>query len=190
MAAVVFDLGNVLIEWNPRRVLSDACIEQTHFFLWNAELDHGAPFDDVVARVRSEFPHFADEIDAFAARWPETLGPVFDDVVVLAERLRRNGVAVYVLSNSSAETLPRSPVAQGVLARFDGALISGAVRLIKPDPAVFHEAERRWSLHPATTWFVDDSEVNVDGARAAGWNAVHFTDAAALETVLTEAGLL
>jgi 2-haloacid dehalogenase len=190
VAAVVFDLGNVLIEWNPRRLLSDAFIEETHFFLWNAELDRGTPFADVVARVREEFPHHAEEVDVFASRWPETLGDVFEEVVVTAKQLRRRGHALYVMSNSSAETLPRSATVQDLLTQFDGALISGAVGLIKPDAAIFYEAEKLWALDPAATWFIDDSEPNVHGARAVGWNAIHFTDAAGLRAALNQAGLL
>lgn len=190
MSAVVFDLGNVLIEWNPRRLLSDAFIEQTHFYLWNAELDRGVPFDEVVARIREQFPHFAEETDAFRDRWTDTLGPVFRDVVALARELQERRVPTYVLSNSSAETLPRSPVVRELIDSFDGALISGAVGLLKPDREIFDHAVRHWDLDPAATWFVDDSEPNVHGARAAGWNAVHFTDAAALRAALSDAGLL
>ena len=190
MTAVVFDLGNVLIEWNPRLLLSDAYIEDTHFFLWNAELDRGDAFDDVVARIRAQFPAHAAETDAFRDRWPELLGPVFDDVVAMADELRARGTAIYVLSNSSAETLPRSPVVTALLERFDGALISGAVGMLKPDRVIFDHTASLWGLNPSTTWFIDDSEPNVDGARAAGWNAIHFTDANALRDELTEASLL
>ncbi len=187
---MVFDLGNVLIEWNPRRLLSDAFIEETHFFLWNAELDHGVPFDDVVARVRDEFPHHAAEVEVFAERWPETLGAIFEDVVTAAKQLRRRGHGLYVLTNSSAETIPRSTVVSELLMQFDGTVISGAVGLMKPDAAIFHECERQWNLDPLDTWFIDDSIPNVDGARACGWNAIHFTDAAALRGELNKAGLL
>lgn len=190
MSAVVFDLGNVLIEWNPRRLLSDAFIEETHFFLWNAELDRGVAFDDVVARVRTQFPQHAAEVDVFAARWPETLGDVFGEVLQAAKQLKRRGHALYVLTNSSAETLPRSPAVVDLLTHFDAILISGAVGLIKPDKAIFWEAEKQWGLDPASTWFIDDSLANVDGARAVGWNAIHFTNADALRTDLNKAGLL
>ena len=186
----MFDLGNVLIEWNPRRLLSDAFIEETHFFLWNAELDRGDRFDDVVERVRQTFPHHTEEVDRFATRWPETLGDVFDEVVLTVKQLKRRGVAVYVLSNSSAETLPRSSAVQELLTKFDDALISGAVGLVKPDAAIFYEAEKRWNLDPMATWFIDDSEPNVHGARAVGWNAIHYTDAGAMRAELIAAGLL
>ncbi len=187
---MVFDLGNVLVEWDPRRLLSDAYIEQTHFFLWNAELDRGVPFEELVARMRDEFPHFADETQKFHDRWEETVGSPFADVLEMAAALRARGVRTYVLSNSSAETLPRSPVVQEILEQFDGALISGAVGLTKPDAAIFRFAEEVFGLDPSTTWFIDDSEVNVDGALAVGWNAIHFRSAAGLKADLVGAGLL
>ncbi len=190
MAAVVFDLGNVLIEWSPRRVLHDAFIDETDFFTWNAELDRGVPFDDVVARAAAQFPQFADQFALFSERWTDLLGDVLDDVVAIADALRAAGTPVYVLTNSSAETLPRSTVVQSLLARFDGTLISGAVGLIKPDAAIFEHAVALWALEPSTTWFIDDNEPNVIGARAVGWNAILFRDAASLQSQLVDAGLL
>jgi HAD superfamily hydrolase (TIGR01509 family) len=188
--AVVFDLGNVLVEWDPRLLLSAAFITDTDFFAWNAELDQGAPFADVVARVRAEYPHYAHECDAFRDRWPELLGPVDEAVVAVVDELRAAGARVFVLSNSSAETLPRSDVVPALLEKFDGVLVSGEVGLVKPDAAIYALAVERFGLVPSATWFVDDSKANVDAAIAAGWNGHHLTDAAALRAYLRAAGLL
>ncbi|MEY2467708.1 MAG: 2-haloacid dehalogenase [Actinomycetota bacterium] len=175
--SVVFDLGNVLIEWNPRLLLSDEFIAETDFFTWNAELDQGASFDAVVARVRADFPDFAHECDAFRDRWPDLLGPVDDAVVAIVDELQSDGVRTYLLSNSSAETVPRSPVATDLLTRFDGVLLSGDVGILKPDPAIFRLAEERFGLDPPRTLFIDDSQANVDAATACGWRGHHFTEA-------------
>lgn len=171
---MVFDLGNVLVEWNPRLLLSEEFILETDFFSWNTELDRGAPFDELVTQMRSAHPRFGDEFEAFRERWPELIGDVISAAVDVLPALRARGDRLYVLSNSSAETLPRSDTVQSVLAQFDGVLVSGEVGLLKPGHEIFREAERRFALVPGDTWFVDDSQANVDAANACGWHGVHF----------------
>jgi 2-haloacid dehalogenase len=190
VAAVVFDLGNVLIEWDPRRIFSAEAIVETDFFRWNAELDRGMPFAATVADVRAKFPEFAGELDRFRDEWPDILGPVDGAVVAIVDELRASGADLFLLSNSCAETVPRSTACRELIARFDGVLLSGEVGLLKPDHAIYHAAEQRFGLDPSATWFVDDSQANVDPAAAVGWHAIHFTDASALRTALLEAGLL
>jgi 2-haloacid dehalogenase len=172
--AVVFDLGNVLVEWNPRLLLSDAFIDETDFFVWNAELDQGASFAETVARIRQLFPHHAAECDAFRDRWPETIGEVITEAVEVVDRLKSEGVALFVLSNSSAETLGRCERVADVLARFDGVMVSGEVGILKPDPRIYALAVERFNLDPPNTMFVDDSAANVEAAIACGWQAIHF----------------
>lgn len=188
--AVVFDLGNVLIEWDPLRVFSDECLEEIDFFTWNAELDRGAPFADVVAGVRTRFPQWCEQLDVFRDDWPAVLGPVDHAVVAVVDELRAAGIGLYLLSNSSAETLPLSPEVGALLERFDGVLVSGEVGMLKPDPSIYEEATRRFGLTPARTWFVDDNAANIAGAIAAGWNAFLFTDAARLRAELAAAGIV
>lgn len=180
MKAVVFDLGGVVVEWNPRRLLTDDFIEEIDFFNWNVELDRGAPFADAIAGLQRAYPHRADLIDAFDKRWPETIGPVIPETIAVVDDLKNRGVAVFVLSNSSAETLPRSVLVQEVFELFDGVLLSGEVGLVKPDPAIFSAAEAKFGLDPSTTWFVDDNEANAHAATAAGWHGIHFTGPASL----------
>ncbi|MEY2426021.1 MAG: putative hydrolase of the superfamily, partial [Actinomycetota bacterium] len=126
----MFDLGNVLVEWNPRLLLSDAFIDETDFFTWNAELDQGASFAETVAAVRVRFPHHAAECDAFRDRWPDLIGEVIPEALEAVDHLKAQGVRLFVLSNSSAETLPRSVRVADVLARFDGVLVSGEVGIL------------------------------------------------------------
>lgn len=174
---VVFDLGNVLVEWDPRRIFSDECLREIDFFEWNARLDAGAPFAETVAAVRARFPQWAEQLDRFRDAWPDILGPVDHAVVAIVDELRRRGVPVYVLSNSSTETLPRSAEVQALLAKFDGVLLSGEVGILKPDQAIFDVAAERFGLDPAHTLFVDDSQANVDAALACGWQGHRFTEA-------------
>ncbi len=180
----MFDLGNVLIEWNPRRVFPEEFIEETDFYAWNGDIDRGASFASTVASMRERFPLWADRFDAFRDRWPDILGPVDHDVVAIVDELRGTGVRLYVLSNSSAETVPRSASVLELLARFDGVLLSGEVGLLKPDPAIYALAVDRFGLDPSATLFVDDSPANVEAAIACGWQGHHFTGASELSRAL------
>lgn len=164
-----------MVEWNPHAVMSQAFIEETDFFTWNLELDRGASFADTIASVRERFPHHAEACDAFRDRWHETIGPAIPETVAVIDTLKARGVRCYALSNSSAETLPRSELAQELLAKFDGVLVSGEVGLLKPDAAIYAAAVELFELDPSDTWFVDDSRPNVDAAIACGWNGIHFT---------------
>jgi len=190
MDAVVFDLGNVLIEWDPRRVVSEAFVAEAGFHEWNAELDRGVPFDDVEARWCAAYPEHAEEVRNFRARWFETLGEVDEGVLAIVRELKANGVGVFGLTNSSHENAPRSPIVQRVFSELDGVVVSGEVGLLKPQPEIYEHTAARFGLDPARTWFVDDNAANVAGAAACGWNAILFTDAAALRAELAAWGLL
>jgi 2-haloacid dehalogenase len=197
--AVVFDLGGVLIDWDPRylyrKLLDDeAAVEE---FLatvctpeWNAEQDRGRPFAEGVAELVERHPVHAAAITAFHERWPEMLGgAVGSSVEVLAE-LRAAGVPVYALTNWSAETFGIARERFEFLEWFDGVLVSGEERMIKPDPAIFRLLLDRFGLDPAATFYVDDSEPNVDAAGRLGFDAVRFTTPAQLRRDLEARGLL
>jgi 2-haloacid dehalogenase len=183
--AAVFDLGGVLIDWDPRylyrKLLADeAAVEE---FLatvctpeWNAEQDRGRPFADAVAELVERYPEHAAAITAYHERWPEMLGGDLPGAVELLAELRANGVPLYALTNWSAETFGIARERFRFLEWFDGVLVSGEERLIKPDPAIFQLLLDRFGLDPATTFYVDDSETNVDTARRLGFDAVRFSD--------------
>jgi 2-haloacid dehalogenase len=188
--AVVFDLGNVLIEWDPLRVVSATFIAESDFHAWNAELDRGVSFADVEKMWCATYPAYADEIRAFRSRWFETLGAVDEDVVAIVRELRANDVGVFGLTNSSMENAPQSPDVQRVFAELDGVVVSGDVGLLKPNREIYEYTTGRFGLTPARTWFVDDNAANVAGAADYGWNAILFTDAASLRAGLAAAALL
>jgi 2-haloacid dehalogenase len=182
--AVVFDLGGVLIDWDPRylyrKLLADeAAVEE---FLatvctpeWNAEQDRGRPFAEGVAELVERHPAHAAAIAAYAERWPEMLaGEIGGSVEVLAE-LRAAGVPLYALTNWSAETFVVARERFEFLGWFDGVLVSGEERMIKPDPRFFKLLQDRFGLAPEATFYVDDSEANVAAARRLGFDAVRFT---------------
>jgi 2-haloacid dehalogenase len=196
--AVVFDVGNVLVEWDPRllyRKLTDdeARIEE---FLsgvctaaWNHRIDLGEPWDDLVEELAATHPSHREWIQAYHQRWNEMLGDLIAESVAALHCLRAAGVPVYGLSNFSTETWPIAVERYDVLSLFDDLVLSGDVRLAKPDPAIFELAARRFGVDPAETLFIDDRADNVAAAAAAGWHTHHFTDPAALQPALASLGL-
>ena len=197
--AVVFDLGGVLIDWDPRylyrKLLADeAAVEE---FLatvctpeWNAELDRGRPFAEGVAELAERHPEHAAAIAAYHQRWPEMLaGDLPDTVEVLAE-LRAAGVPLYALTNWSAETFAITRERFEFLDWFDGLLVSGEEGMTKPDPAFFQLLLDRFGLDPGATVLVDDAEANVAAARELGIDAIRFTGPGQLRRELSARRLL
>jgi 2-haloacid dehalogenase len=197
--AVVFDLGGVLIEWDPRhlyRQLFDDPDEMESFLAevttaeWNAHQDAGRPWAEAIELLVAEHPERRDLIEAFHRRWPEMLtGEIPGTVDVLAD-LRAAGVRLIALSNWSAETFPVARERFDFLAWFEGILISGEVGVNKPDRRIFEHLIERFGIEPAAALFIDDSSANVDAATTLGFRAVQFTDAAALRAELVLSGLL
>jgi len=199
ISAVAFDIGGVLLEWNPRLLYrklfgaDEAAMEQ---FLaevctpeWNARLDAGLPFADAVAELVAAHPDRAPLIEAYHRRWPEMLGDAVPGTVEIMRELRAAGIPTYALSNWSAETFPVAQSRFPFLAETDGLLISGEVGVGKPDPAIFREFLRRFGLVAGETVFIDDWDRNIATARGLGLVAIQFTDAATLRTELRALGL-
>lgn len=196
---VVFDLGGVLIDWDPRYLYRSMFPDETAMeaFLaevltaeWNAEQDAGRPFGEAVEALAREHPEHRERIVAFWERWIETLGEAIQPTVEVLAELREAGVPLYALTNWSAETFPLARPRYPFLEWFDGILVSGEVRLAKPDPAIFRLLIERYGLKPGETVFIDDVETNVEAARAVGLVALRFTGAEALRLKLVELGLL
>jgi 2-haloacid dehalogenase len=188
--AAIFDLGGVLIDWNPRylyRTLFPDDEEGMEHFLanvttsaWNRQLDAGRPFADAIAELQREHPEKADLIAAYWHRWPEMLGEVNAETVRIVRDLKRRGLRVFALSDWSAETLPRARPRIAELDLFDDIQISGEARVTKPDPRAFTLAIERFGVDPGRTFFIDDIAANVEAARAAGLTAIQFASAADL----------
>jgi 2-haloacid dehalogenase len=197
--AVVFDLGGVLIDWDPRylyrKLLADEA-EVEEFLAtictpeWNIEQDRGRPFAEAVAELSARHPAHAANIAAFHERWPEMLGGDIPGAVELLAELRATGLPLYALTNWSAETFVLARERFEFLDWFDGLLVSGEERIIKPDPAIFQLLLDRFGLDAGATLFVDDSEANVAAADALGFDAVRFRDPDRLRRDLAERGLL
>jgi 2-haloacid dehalogenase len=197
---VVFDLGGVLIDWDPRylyRKLFNGDTEAMEEFLatvctqsWNEQQDAGRPFADACAALKLLHPHKADLIDAWFLRYDETLGgPISGTVEIFAE-LNSRGVPLYALSNWSAETFPAALKRFDFLEWFKGIMLSGEVKLLKPDPRIFKLFLETFSIDPAVSVYIDDRELNVEAATACGMHGIVFTEAATLRAELTRLGLL
>jgi len=196
---VTFDLGGVLIDWDPRylyRQLFDDDTEMERFLAevttqeWNAAQDAGRSWSEAVEVLTAEFPDHRDLIEAYHTRWPEMLGDAIHGTVAILDELRGRGVRLFALSNWSAETFPIAMQRYPFLGWFDGIVISGEVKAAKPDVRIFRALIDRHEIQPAETVFVDDNEPNVTAATEMGFIALRFHDADRLRSDLTRLGLL
>lgn len=196
---VVFDLGNVLIRWNPRmlfrkifgsdeaameRFLSEVCNTE-----WNEQQDAGRPWKEAVAAAVALHPAHEAHIRAFHERWDEMIPGAIDETVAILAQLREKPVRLLALTNWSDETFPIALERFPFLGWFEGIVVSGREKLIKPDPAIFQLLIERYRLDPASTVFIDDSLRNVDAAVAEGLHGIHFQHAAGLRAQLNALGM-
>ena len=196
--AVVFDLGNVLIPFDPRwlfrKLLPDeASIDrffaETGFSAWNTEMDAGLRFADGIAAHSQRFPHYRPLFEAFFERWSETVGEPIAESVEVLQALQKSGIRTYALTNFSAETYPLAVARFPFLADFDGAVVSGSEGVVKPDPAIYQRLVQRYSIDPARAVFIDDKLENVEAARRLGFHGIHFSDPALVRPALRALGL-
>ena len=193
--AVLFDVGNVLIQWDPTRVyrpLFPHEADMDHFLAkvcdpeWNRGIDAGRPFEEAVRERQREMPEFAELIGLWWSRWEDMVGGEVPGSVALLKQLKDQGTPLYALSNWSRETFPTAWARFPFLEWFEEKVVSGFVGLAKPDPAIFRLAIERCGLTPALTVFIDDSQPNVDAALGLGFDALLFTGAERLRADLVE----
>ena len=196
---VVFDLGNVLIEWDRRflyeKLISDPVelqdfLDNVFTLDDNAELDRGTPLAEVAAAVAERHPDKHDLVMAFAHRWKETLGAVIDSSVEVLETLSQNGVTLYALSNWGRDTFASIEADYPFLELFDGLVISGREGVVKPDPAIFRIICDRYGFEPHAAVFIDDSGANIATAASLGFDALLFDRPERLRQQLIERSLL
>ena len=198
-SVVVFDIGNVLIDWDPRRLYRkifadaaacDAFLRDVCNMAWNIEQDRGRRFADAVAEKIKQFPHLENEIRAYDTRWGEMVSGPIAGSVALQARLRAAGTPLYAITNFSREKFDYALGRFAFLSDFDGVVVSADVGLVKPDPAIFHCFLERFDLAAADCLFIDDSLANVEAARGLGMAAHHFLGAEGLEARLRRDGFL
>jgi 2-haloacid dehalogenase len=197
--AVVFDLGGVLLDWDPRylyrklfddeaameRFLAQVCTPE-----WHAAHDRGVPFARSCAALAARHPEQADLIWAWGLRSEEMVAGPIDGTVEILRELRARPVALYALTNMEAETYPVRSERFDFLRWFDGTMVSSSEGVIKPDPEIFHRLLARFGLRAETTLFIDDSARNVEAARSLGIRSERFRSPEALRSRLVAEGVL
>jgi 2-haloacid dehalogenase len=200
VTAVIFDVGNVLYGWDPdsfleRQIPEDEArlrfIEDVDLWGWHDTLDAGRPFDEAAAELSEKFPDYAAFISAWGERFGETISDPVPGVHAVVEELRARGVPLFAITNFSAEFwAPFREREDAFFRRFEGIVVSGEEKLLKPDPAIYYRALDRFRLKPEEALFVDDRKINVEGAEAVGMRGHLFTGAEDLRRRLEAEGLL
>ncbi|WOS63612.1 HAD family hydrolase [Sinorhizobium fredii] len=195
---IVFDIGKVLIHYDPQipysRIIPDEA-ERNWFFAnvcthdWNIEQDRGRSWEEAETLLIRDYPEHEEQIRAFRRHWHEMVPHAYPETVSLLERLIAEGRDVTMLTNFASDTFREAQKRFPFLTLPRGVTVSGDVGLIKPDIEIYRTHARTFGLEPAATIFIDDSLANVEAARAAGWHAIHFTDARVLRADLVAYGV-
>ena len=195
---IVFDIGNVLLRWDPeipfKRLIPDDATRQQ--FLaevctpdWNLEQDRGRPWQDGEAELVTRFPEHEALIRAWRAHWHEMVPGSLEETTVILDELISSGHDVTALTNFAEDTFTEAQERFPYLRLFRGVTVSGRVELVKPDPEIYRLHADTFGLAPAATLFFDDNAANVEAARAAGWKAERFIDAATMRADLARHGI-
>lgn len=196
---VVFDIGNVLLRWNPRNLFRkifadepamEAFLATALAMEWVVETDRARSFQPALDARIAAYPSYARELRLFDEHWSETLGGPIAENVDLFERLRAQGDRVYSITNFCDEKFEIARRLHPFLDAFDGIIVSGREGLVKPDPRIFELFLTRFGFSADEVLFIDDSERNVAAACAAGMQAIHFADGVDLAAELFARGLL
>ena len=199
-SAVIFDVGNVLYDWDPRilykRLIDDdraldAFLREVCTRDWHFQHDAGRDFADTSAELIARFPQHAALIEHWGRHFIDSIGPMLPGMERIVDELDAACVPLFAITNFSHEFWPPFRAREAALFdRFRDVVVSGDEKLVKPDAAIYRLALERFGLEAADAVFIDDNDANVAGAEAVGLIAVRFTDAAALRARLAELGLL
>lgn len=196
--AVVFDIGNVLIGWNPegfydRMLGRDArkrLFAETGLVAMNERIDAGAPFRETVYATADAHPAWAEPIRWWHDRWVDLAQPRIERSIRLLRALRAKGVPVLALTNFGDDSFAYAQTQHDFLNEFDRAYVSGRMRLVKPDPAIYAAVESDCGIAPVHLLFADDRIENIEAAARRGWQVHHFVGAEGWAARLVACGLL
>lgn len=198
-SAVIFDVGNVLFPWNPRRLYErligddralDAFLAEVVTPEWHFQHDAGRPFAETSAELIAQFPQHAALIRAWGPRFNETIGDAIPGMAELVAELDAAGVPLFGITNFSGEFWRAwAPQHHDIFGRFRDIVVSGDEKLIKPDPAIYRLALSRFGLEAPQSVFIDDNLANVEAAARLGIHAIRFTGADSLRADLQGLGL-
>ena len=197
--AVIWDIGNVIVRWDPRtlynRVMPDAALRER--FLaevctldWHFRHDLGVTFAENRAPLLERYPEFTEQILDWERRMPEMFSGVIPETEAAILALAARGVPQFGLSNMSHEMIGPIRAMSPAFSHLRDIVISAETAIMKPDPRIYAQACQRFGLEPAEAIFIDDAQKNIDGAAALGFHTHHFTDPARLRPALEAAGLL
>ncbi len=197
--AIVFDFGNVLIEWDPRYLYRklftgdengmEKFLTEIDFARWNMLQDAGRPFADGVADLCARFPQYCDLIHSYNERWEESIGGAIWPTVAIVKQLKQAGYPLYGLSNFSAEKFPLMQHRYQFFDWFDHIVLSGDVGMAKPDQRIFHLMSERIRRPTQQCLLIDDSFPNIQAACQTGFEVIHFQDAVQLKRDLLAHGI-
>jgi 2-haloacid dehalogenase len=197
---VIFDVGNVLYGWDPHSFLEEQIpedqarlrfLEETDFFAWHEKLDAGDSFAEAADRLSALFPAYAHWIQAWGERFGETIKDPVPGVHEIVRELHAQSTPLFAITNFSAECwAPFHAREERFFAMFKDIVVSGEVKMLKPDPAIYQLAVRQFGISAGDAIFIDDRAVNVAGAEAVGMKGHLFTDAPGLRSRLEVEGLL
>ncbi len=199
ITTVVFDIGGVLIDWNPRylfrKVFNEE--EEMEWFLanictydWNVQQDGGKLFSVATSELSAKYPEHSDKIAIYYSRWEEMLGGEIKETVKIFNTLKSAGMPLYALSNWSHEAFPVAYERYSFMKQFDGLVVSGYEKLIKPDHAIYKVLIDRYNINPAEAVYIDDNKDNAIAAGELGFHAIHFISPEQLREEFKEIGLL
>ncbi len=189
--AIIFDFGGVLINWDPRRVFRqyfpgdeqgmEAFMEEIGFHEWNLRQDEGYPFEQAVRDLSARFPQYAHIIRAYDVDWEQSITGIVPETVELLGRLKAAGYRLYGLTNWNYTKFTLVRHKYPVFRLFEDIIVSGQVKLVKPDPAIYRLLLDKIGLEPQDCLMVDDSERNAEAAHELGFTSIHFTTPRQLE---------
>lgn len=196
--AVLFDIGNVLVGWNPFAVY-DALIgpdrrraffDAVPMFQENERIDLGDDFTEVVQSIAQRYPEWSTEIEIWQTQWADMVSPSIDHSVRLLRALRTKGIPVYALSNFGDQTFDFAQNRYPFLREFDHAYISGRLKMVKPYADIYAHVETHCGFAPNTLLFTDDLPANIETASSRGWQTHLFTGPQGWANCLISHGLL
>ena len=199
MKTIVFDLGAVLIDWNPRYFYRSICKDEAEieYFLkeicnsvWCLEMDGGKTFAQACKERAQKFPQYASLINAYDGGWEKMLGTEIAPTVQILHELKQKNYPVYALTNWSAEKFPIARQKFDFLKWFDGIVVSGEEKCVKPDPQIYHILLTRYHLQAQDCIFTDDNPANIKAAAQLGFDTILFTSPEALRAALVKRGIL
>ena len=191
----LFDLGGVFFDWDPDHFYKNVFenIEEREFFLaevcndqWNVQQDAGRSIAEAELELIPKFPHYEKEIKMYYKNHRKMIRGVFEESVDILKKLKDKNYECYVLSNWSAETFAGMTDDYPFLKLFDGLLISGEDKLIKPDHAIYQLARDRFNLNPEETVFIDDKRENIEAAKGLDFKTIHLTDPKNIEKEINQ----